>query len=290
MIKSPEIGVFLTFCCLLGASTVGAEPPRTEGWTQNLQEALAEAKEKDRLIVVDLWADWCTWCKKLEAEVFTSDVFREWAADKVLLRINTEDGAEGTRLQEDFGVTGLPTTLIVSHDRIRIGQLQGFSPAPIYVQNLDLELAMYHMLARAYRDVDDTTAIGTLQTLADDFHSRRDGERAASLYLRLLDRGEDSPEEVAWNRYYYADALRLSADFGAATEALAPARKAAEAIEEEAILELVDLLPYYIARDREACDDVEVALEGYLDLHPEGIYLEVAEEVLAKIRQTRLCA
>ncbi|MDX1382353.1 MAG: thioredoxin family protein [Thermoanaerobaculia bacterium] len=287
--KSPKTGVFLLLPCLLWSVAAAASPPHTEGWGQSLAAARAEAERTGGVIVVDLWADWCTWCKKLDEEVFTSELFEEWARDKVLLRVNTEDGGEGTRLQEDYGVTGLPTTLLLDADGVKLGELQGFSPAATYIQNLSLELAMYGMLVRAYDDVGDETPIATLQTLAEDFHSRRDGRRAAELYTRLVELDEDPQEEV-WHRYYLADSLRLRGDLEAAAAAIGPARKAAEELGDEDLLELLDLLPYHIARDREACSEAEGALESYLARHPEGIYLETAKDALAAIRKTHRCA
>ena len=289
MFKSPKTLLFVTFFAFATSGATASELPHTDGWLLSLDEAIDQATERQALIVVDLWADWCTWCKKLDEEVFSSDVFREWASAFVLLRVNTEDGAEGTRLQEDFGVSGLPTTLIISPDLIRVGQLQGFSPAGPYIQNLDLERAMYAMMVRAYDDVDDTTELETVRTLANDFHERRDGARAADMFSRLLASGEEVPEDMAWNHYYYADALRLGGDLEGAAAAAATARSAAVEIGDEDVIELVDLLPYHIARDREACGDAETALQHYLDTHPEGVYIDIAEEALTQIRETSAC-
>ena len=277
MLNTPKIGVSLAILALATALPCHPAPPTTEGWQQSLEAARETARQDGKLIVVDLWADWCTWCKKLDEEVFTSDVFREWAADYVLLRVNTEDGAEGTRLQEDFGVSGLPTTLIITPDMVRVGQLQGFSPAPTYIQNLDLERAMFAMLVRVHADVDEATGSETLRTLANDFHERRDGARAASMFERLRHRGEETVDEVAWNRYYHADAL-------------ADARTSAIETGNKDVRELVDLLPYHIARDREACADAESALDAYLHEHPDGVYIDIAQEALVEIRETRQCA
>jgi thioredoxin-like negative regulator of GroEL len=294
VLSTPEKGLSRALAALLLVLTIGApalaEPPHTEGWLTDLEEARQQAREKDRLIVVDLWADWCTWCKKLDAEVFSTDTFREWAEDFVLLRVNTEDGAEGTRLQFDFGVSGLPTTLIITHDLKRIVQLQGFAPADVLIQNLELERAMHSMMVRSYEDIDEETGADTIQNLADDFHARRDGERAAGLYARLLELDTENPEETAWNHYYYADSLRLHGQWERASAALRKAREQAARVELEEVLELADLLPYHIARDREECSDAAAALEHYLEQHPEGIYLHAAEDALEEIRKGQSCA
>ena len=61
------------------STTVGAAPPAAEGWLDDLAAARARAKSESKPILVDLWADWCTWCKRLERDVFSTPVFQQFA-------------------------------------------------------------------------------------------------------------------------------------------------------------------------------------------------------------------
>ncbi|MFN3940358.1 MAG: thioredoxin family protein, partial [Chitinophagales bacterium] len=36
-----------------------------------LDEAVAKAKKKDKLLLIDFYTDWCGWCKKLDANTYT---------------------------------------------------------------------------------------------------------------------------------------------------------------------------------------------------------------------------
>jgi thioredoxin-like negative regulator of GroEL len=301
------------------ASPSAAAPPAAEGWLDDVAAARASAERAGKPILVDLWAAWCTWCKRLEQDVFSTPAFREFAQGFILLRVDTEDGGQGTRLMADFEVASLPTTLLLSHDLIKIGELQGYAPAEPYIQSLQLETAMYAALVRAYDDHRRDRAEGagggrakatpsdgaeTLQTLADELHARRDGARAAELYRELLERGDEdaedgdedaedgdeNAEENAWNRYYYADSLRLRHAYAEAREAVAAARAAAASIDNDELRERIDLLPYYLARDAGACTEARQAIDRFVAAHPDGVLLELAREEQRRLKSGEGCA
>ena len=82
-------------------------------WLDSVDEAFAEARRNEQLILVDLYADWCGWCKKLEKDVFSTPAFQTFARDFVLLRVDTEDRGEGTAIQRRYEAFSLPTTLVL---------------------------------------------------------------------------------------------------------------------------------------------------------------------------------
>ena len=60
-----------------------AETSTPRFWTENLDEALARAKESGRLVLVDFsGSDWCGWCRKLDQEVFSTPEFLAEATNK----------------------------------------------------------------------------------------------------------------------------------------------------------------------------------------------------------------
>jgi thioredoxin-related protein len=112
-------------------------------WIKSLADAQKKAKAGNRLVFVDLFADWCGWCHKMEQEVFPSQVFQNATDDMVLLRLNTEDGGDGTLLARQFGVTTLPTFLILNGDRHLAGTIHGYQPASVFVKLLQDETKKY---------------------------------------------------------------------------------------------------------------------------------------------------
>ena len=57
-----------------------------EGWLVDLDEAYAlSVKEKKPILANFTGSDWCGWCKRLDADVCTKPVFKEWAKKNVVL-------------------------------------------------------------------------------------------------------------------------------------------------------------------------------------------------------------
>lgn len=98
-------------------------------WLKSLSAAQKRAKQQNEMIFVDLFADWCGWCHQLEQQVFPSETFQKATRNYVLLRLNTEDGGDGTRLAQMYSVTSLPTSLVLTHDGFVAGVIKGFYPA-----------------------------------------------------------------------------------------------------------------------------------------------------------------
>src|SRR5262245_5687193 len=51
-----------------------------DGWLDDFEKAKAQAKAENKKILLDFTgSDWCGWCKKLDAEVFSQSEFRDYA-------------------------------------------------------------------------------------------------------------------------------------------------------------------------------------------------------------------
>lgn len=105
-------------------------------WLKTVAEAQKVARQKNQLILVDMYADWCGWCHRFESDVFPTAVFQQAASDLVLLRLDTEDGAEGTQMARKFEVTSLPTFVLLTPDLTLAGVIKGYAPAPAFVDML----------------------------------------------------------------------------------------------------------------------------------------------------------
>jgi thiol-disulfide isomerase/thioredoxin len=261
-------------------------PPATasDRWTSDVEAAIERAEETDRMLLVDLYADWCGWCKVLERKVFATPEFQRFAERFVLLRVDTEDGAEGTLLKARYRVSSLPTTLILDADMVQAGAVTGFKPPAEFIAAVETELAKYRTLVEFFDRVRESDEVDLQHRLAEDFHDRGDGRRAAALYERVLERVEEGTAAYAWLRYQAADARRLAGELDVAESHLKRALKLAATLGDPELLERLDLLSFHLAQDRGDCQAATASLEHFLEEHPKSVYSGQARRTLEELR------
>jgi thioredoxin-related protein len=124
--------VLLAAVALLFVQQAVASP-----WLKDIASAQKKAKEKNQLIFVDLFADWCGWCHRFEQEVIPSQAFQSTTDDMVLLRLNTEDGKDGSKFAREFGINSLPTFLVLNSDLVVAGMIKGYVPSNEFKKTMD---------------------------------------------------------------------------------------------------------------------------------------------------------
>jgi len=288
--KSKDKRLFvILFGMLLVAGTAAAGPPGA-GWLTRLDQALEQAARKDRYVLVDLYAEWCGWCKVLEKEVFSTPEFRDFTKDFVLLRVDVDDGAEGSALQARFGIYSLPTTLVMDADQVRVGTVAGFAPAGPFLAKLAAAIASYDGFIESYERMKTSDDLGVLYGLADELHTRGDGARAAEVYHRILRHiGEGAPK-AAWIQFLIADAYRLAGRYADAQDVLRRARTLSERTSAENadgrdLRERIDLLGARIAQESHDCEQARSSLESFLEKHPRSSYRRDAQKTLDALRR-----
>jgi len=147
-------------------------------WLKSLASAQQKAKASKQLIFVDMFADWCGWCHRMEQEVFPSQAFQNATDDLVLLRLNTEDGADGSKLAQRFQVTSLPKFLLITPDMTIAGIIRGYAPPNDFVKSVkDSETRFNDFNQRVKQE----------STFAKDYQKRLDLAREFTQRFALAD-------------------------------------------------------------------------------------------------------
>ncbi|MBI4064203.1 MAG: thioredoxin family protein [Elusimicrobia bacterium] len=119
-----------------------ASPAFTENtaWETGFKRALAQARSDGRLIFLDLSASWCYSCYYMHQRVLDKASFREAAAGLVLVKEDV-DKKEGRGLKKKYGISYLPTYLILDHAGRELGRLVGERPEKEFLERLKRLLA-----------------------------------------------------------------------------------------------------------------------------------------------------
>jgi len=115
------VSILFAVLLLLSASGSGAASLK---WETDFKEAAESAKKSNRYMLVDFTgSDWCGWCIKLDAEVFSKKEFREYA-EKNLVCVSLDFPRkkalkqslkeQNEQLAAKYAVRGFPTVLILS--------------------------------------------------------------------------------------------------------------------------------------------------------------------------------
>ena len=119
----------------LAAAPASASEPGWNDWDAGLAQARATGKP----LLVDVYTDWCGWCKRMDRDVYSREDVRDLLAKHfVLVRLDAESAAAARYLKEAttpreiaarFGVTGYPTTIFLKSTGDHIVNVPGYVPA-----------------------------------------------------------------------------------------------------------------------------------------------------------------
>lgn len=88
------------------------------------EEALAKAKQENKLVFVDFYAVWCGPCKQMAETVFTDEEVGKYMSDKfVCMQIDVEKAGWQKETAEKFNVTVLPTLIFFKVDETVVSRL-----------------------------------------------------------------------------------------------------------------------------------------------------------------------
>ncbi len=132
--------IAIVLIVLIASISLKAETPMVDGaklgvWTQDYEAALQLAKEENKPIMLNFTgSDWCFWCKLMDRQVFSTDTFKDYAKDNlVLVTINFPRNPDlvpvkykkrNYALQSKFGIRGYPTFVVLDSNGNEIARLR----------------------------------------------------------------------------------------------------------------------------------------------------------------------
>ena len=130
--------------CLLGCWMTFQLPAADLTWLTSVPDAQAQAKKESKLVFLDFTgSDWCSWCKKLDDEVFSKKEFSDYAKLNLVLvqvdfpaqkKLAADLVKANDALKTKYKITGYPTLIVLKSDGTvvwnQVGYMEG-GPAAV---------------------------------------------------------------------------------------------------------------------------------------------------------------
>jgi thiol:disulfide interchange protein DsbD len=110
-------GIFGVLLILSGAFLVNAalqpEAPAID-WVSYRDQPIEQLHKKNRPVLIDFYADWCTACKQLDRKTFRDQRVVDKSREFIMVRVDcTSPDDKCTALTEKLKVSGLPTVVFI---------------------------------------------------------------------------------------------------------------------------------------------------------------------------------
>src|SRR5215831_2046411 len=139
MLRNFILAGFVVSAIVLGLIVVNLPATAsTITWERDYEKAIERARSEKKLIIADMFTDWCELCKKMDAETFAEpQLIKQMANKYVWLKLNTETEEDGERLQKEFAILTYPTILVLDDQGDEVDRVDRFLPSPQFRQTVE---------------------------------------------------------------------------------------------------------------------------------------------------------
>jgi len=101
-------------------------------WASTFELGMKKAKSKDLPVMVDIYTDWCGWCKKLDKDVYSKPEVIALSKEFVCIKLNPEKDRRNGRL---FKVDGYPAIIFTDAKGKELHRIGGYlAPEPFLAE------------------------------------------------------------------------------------------------------------------------------------------------------------
>jgi thioredoxin-like negative regulator of GroEL len=110
-------------CVLAGGPTPVGPSIR---WEHHFDHAVRRARSQNRPLMVDFWAEWCSWCTRLDRTTYVDPDVVRLVDDFVAVKVDTESGSKAEAIAARYDVSSLPTILFLTPSGRLVLRVSGF--------------------------------------------------------------------------------------------------------------------------------------------------------------------
>ncbi|AWW32959.1 protein-disulfide isomerase [Echinicola strongylocentroti] len=144
--------IMLMALLLIGSWSYAQEKSAIKWYS--FEEATALSEENPKMLIVDVYTDWCGWCKKMDKETFTDDRVISYLNENFYaVKLDAENsketfdfkGEEYTEasMARAMRVTSYPNFVIIDATMENITQLPGYRKPDAFISDLKATLQRF---------------------------------------------------------------------------------------------------------------------------------------------------
>jgi len=128
--------IVLAIVWIFAQSALQNRKPTESGiaFGSNIANALTQGQRLEKPVMVDVYTDWCTWCKKLDTDVYSRPDVNAALNDFVAVKVNPETDPEARAFAEKMKVEGYPTILFLNAKGEEVHRSGGYVDGPEFVR------------------------------------------------------------------------------------------------------------------------------------------------------------
>jgi thioredoxin-related protein len=126
---------------------------------KTFNDGLAEAKVTKKTVLVDVYTDWCGWCKRMDADTYSDETIATYIGQHYIpVKLNAESSRKLTynttsyteqEFAAAFGISGYPSTIFLTSDGEPITVFPGYAEARKFKSVLSF-IAEDHYLTKGF--------------------------------------------------------------------------------------------------------------------------------------------
>jgi len=255
------------------------EMPTEIDFITDYDSALVLAEKNDKMVLLDFYATWCRWCKRLDSVTFTDSAVIALTEDFVFAKIDVDIDSTTA---DKYSIQGLPTTVIANADGSEIERIGGFREPDSFVIIVDNYLAGIGTLDYYLEQAETDPTVDVHYTLAEKYSDRGQYEKALEHYESVMAADPEDTSGHAEEAMFSIGAVKLRLEeFDAAIDQF---REFLKKYPEGDIAERSQIYLAYTLRKKGDTTAAIKAYQDYLVMFPESDDSTKIRETIEKLK------